>query len=418
MAEGKRQFNMLVISRDPTLKAELDAAMDSLAVGAVAYFVGDPKQGLETARAALPDVICIEAGSNTALVRSFARDVLAVAPEALLAAIYHQQDFAGGQSESRFVVEVLRAGVQDFLRRPLSSSEIQHVLDRLHHRAGIAETRRGKILSFISNRGGAGKSTLALSCAVGLATRYPDRVLLVDASLQLGVCATMLGLTPPVSIADVERERDRLDETFLHQATARHASGLRLLAAPTDPLDAPGVTEETMTRILGLARRTFDYTIVDTFPILDSLVMTVLDLSDVAYVVIQSAVPAVKGIGGLLQLLDKLNFPEERRRLVLNHNFEPFAGDLSVNDVAEALGQGIHHAVPYDKGLLLAANIGKPFILECSQKAGFGKSVRELLDEIDVARGAGSANSTGEGGWVERLSGWVSQLGKDNRHGR
>ncbi len=53
-----------------------------------------------------------------------------------------------------------------------------------------------------------------------------DRVLLVDASLQMGVCASLLDLTPATSLMDVVREADRLDET-LHPAIG-HAALQRL----------------------------------------------------------------------------------------------------------------------------------------------------------------------------------------------
>jgi pilus assembly protein CpaE len=342
---------------------------------------------------------------------------LAIAPEALLAAVYHQQDFTGGQSESRFVVEALRAGVQDFLRRPLSSGELRHLLDRLRHRSAATEPQRGRIVSVVSNRGGAGKSTLAVNCAVGLAVRHPDRVLLVDASLQLGVCATMLDLAPAVSLADVERERDRLDETFLHQVTTVHSSGLRLLAAPANPVDAAEITEETLTRVLGLARRSFDYIVVDTFPVLDGLVMTVLDLTEIAYVVIQSTVPAVKGMSGLLGLLENLNFPRDRQRLVVSRNFEPFVGDLSVADIREALDREIHHVMPYERGLLLSANVGRPYILQCSPKSSFGRSVMGIIDEVDGGRWGGASGSANGARWTDPIAEWLRFAARGFRNG-
>ena len=39
---------------------------------------------------------------------------------------------------------------------------------------------------------GVGKSTLAVNLATSLAMRYPEDVLLIDTSLQMGVCAPML----------------------------------------------------------------------------------------------------------------------------------------------------------------------------------------------------------------------------------
>ena len=106
--------------------------------------------------------------------------------------------YTGTTSESAVLLAAVRAGVKDFLRRPVSSTELG---DLLGARAAIRRLRAGatagKIVSFVSNKGGVGKSTLAVNAAVGLALQHPERVLLVDLSIQMGVCASMLDLRPP-----------------------------------------------------------------------------------------------------------------------------------------------------------------------------------------------------------------------------
>jgi len=62
-----------------------------------------------------------------------------------------------------------------------------------------------------------------VSCA--LARRHPGRVLLVDASLQLGMAASMLDLTPAATLTDAVRERERLDVTLIRQLATPHECG-------------------------------------------------------------------------------------------------------------------------------------------------------------------------------------------------
>ncbi len=82
--------------------------------------------------------------------------------------------------------------MQDFLRRPLSRMDLGQLLHRFHHKpAAPAPLRSGRIVSFLSNKGGVGKSTVSLNVACGLARRHPEQVLLVDASLQMGVAACL-----------------------------------------------------------------------------------------------------------------------------------------------------------------------------------------------------------------------------------
>ncbi len=197
----------------------------------------------------------------------------------------------------------------------------------------------------------------------------------------MGVCATMLDLKPATTLIDAVRQRNRLDETLLRQLASQHASGLHLLAAPLDALEAADVEEQAMARILTLARRTYDYVLVDTFPLLDSVMMAVMDLSDRVYLIVEGVVPTLLGLVHLVRVLDSMGFPKERQRIILNR-YSNFAGNLKPDDVAQRLGRDINHIVPYQKKLLIASNIGKPYVLSARRWWGVGKAFQQILDEL------------------------------------
>ena len=95
--------------------------------------------------------------------------------------------------------------------------------------------------------------------------------------------------------------------------------------------------DEAISRIVNLARRSFKYVVIDTFPMLDSVLMTILDVTDIAFVVVQGTAPAVAGIARLLPVLEGLGVPASRQRLVLNYNYKAFLGDLQPSDIANRL---------------------------------------------------------------------------------
>ncbi|MDC4206626.1 MAG: hypothetical protein MPW14_20040 [Candidatus Manganitrophus sp.] len=221
-----------------------------------------------------------------------------------------------------------------------------------------------------------------MNAACALALRHPDEVLLIDASLQLGVCAIMLDLHPRTTLVDAVRERGRLDETLLRQLATVHASRLHLLAAPADAMEAAEVDEESIYRFLNLARRAFKFVLVDTFPLLDGTAMAVLDLSDTAYLVLQGMAPSVIGMSKLLPALQGLGLSEDRQRLVLNQNYRPFSGSLKPSDIEQRLSRPLDYIFPYEKKLLLSANLGEPLILHAGWLSRFGREMTELVDEI------------------------------------
>lgn len=381
-----KSLRVLIIGSDRALEDEFRGALSRVPdrQGAI-YFADSHRQGVETARRRQPNLILVEIDRHAGEIAALAKELQAEAPDAAIAGAFTPDRLEQGQSEGATIIELLRAQVRDFIRRPLSTTELRAVLDRLFSRqAGAAgPAAQGRVAAFVSNKGGVGKSTLAVNVACGLALRHPDDVLLVDTSLQVGSCAMLLDLRPTTSIVDAIRERDRLDRTLLRHLTLRHGSGLRLLAAPVDALEGVEVDDEAISRVLNMARRSFKYVIVDTFPMLDSVLMTTLDATDLAFIVVQGLAPAVAGVARLLPVLEGLGLPAARQRLVLNYNYKPFLGNLQPSDIANRLQRTLDFVVPYEGRVLPSMNTGSPHILHTRRWERFGRTINQLVDDLD-----------------------------------
>jgi len=195
----------------------------------------------------------------------------------------------------------------------------------------------------------------------------------------MGVCATMLDLEPSLTLTDAARERDRLDEMLIRQLATPHSSGVHLLAAPPDAVVAAEVDDDLIARVLTLSRRAYDYVVVDTFPVFDGVAMAVVDSCDQAYVVLENVVPTLLGIVKLFGLLDAVGFPRSRQRIVINR-YVRHSGCLKPSDVALRLGRDVDHVVPYSRGLIAAANLGRPYV---GRGWGFTRCATRLNEIVD-----------------------------------
>jgi pilus assembly protein CpaE len=379
----KSTQHILVVSSNPSLETELQAALP-----AVRGRTGSTRrsrslrEGIEDARLHAPDVVLVELGKDVGEVRAFAEEMAVVAPSAVVAVAYERTLFEEDGAEGDALILLTRARVSDFLHRPISAADLRRLLDRSHHRIGPGRSRLGTLVSFVSNKGGVGKSTVAVNTAAHLGKRFPGQVLLVDCSLQHGIAASMLDLKPQRTIADATRELDRLDETLLREHAMVHESGLHVLAAPADILSASEIDEKGVARVLGLARRTYDYVIVDTFPTVDAIVICVLDMCDLIFVVVQPIVPLVLGIAGLYGALDELNVSPDRVRLILNRGVRPFHGELSAGAVGDRLGVDVAHVVPFERRLAVALNSGQPQILRHPRRTSFTRAIKRISNDI------------------------------------
>ncbi len=316
---------------------------------------------------------------------SIVQQLRIASPRTRVAAILRQEGFGDEISESTVLIDAMRCGVSDFLRRPLSTADLSRFMSPDSHaetaRQNASDHRLGRVVSFISNKGGVGKSTLATNAGVAIARRNKQSVLLIDGSIQMGVGAALLDLRPAATLTDLAREIDRLDPTMIRQSAAIHSSGLHLLAAPADAVEAMEVDDLLLARVITLARQTYDVVIVDTFPMFDRVVIAALDLSDRVYIVLENVVPTLLGGIKLLSVLERIGYPAHRQSIVLNRQ-QRVAGSLSIEDVADRMQRDIDHVLPFDKRVMAAANCGVPIAMASLRFSGFSRALERLANDV------------------------------------
>lgn len=391
----KNTCHLLAFSADASFRPEIEAAAAAISrLDVVVRFVGDERLAIEHAGNRRVDAICAET-DDIALLRRFAEAAAAQESEPVLVVAYRAGD-PRLDGRGAFFIEATRAGVRDFITRPISSDDLAQALQRNTTLSGRQVRRTGRVLSFVSNKGGVGKSTLAVNTACALAARHRDDVLLIDASLQMGVCASMLDLTPETSLVDAANEAVRLDESLLRRLSVPHRCGLRLLAAPKDAVEAAQVDDAVLSRVLSLARREFAFVVVDTFPVLDSVAMAIVDLSDMVYVVTTRALPNATGVRTLLTVLERVGLPRSRQRILLNDSHPAFAGKLAPADIARHLDRDIEAVFPFDKRVLVAYDSGQPVSANASRWFGFAKAMAHFVADIPGPTAAGGPRASAD----------------------
>ena len=386
-------IHTLLITRDEALPQELESAARDLSSGArlVVHAENDVQRGIEYAVDRGSDLVVLALDVDET--RRAASDIHAAGSKALVVVAYRPEVLGDDPESGGLLIDLMRSHVRDFLRRPISSSEVEEMLQRhVLRNAPKSSAARGRVLAFVGNKGGVGKSTVSLNVACRLAQRAPERVLLVDASLQHGAMSELLDLTPEATIADAARQIDRLDERLLRMLSVPHESGLRVLAAPPNAVEAATVDERTLARILAVARKTFDHVVVDTFPQIDGVTISVLDVADRVFVILNDFVPAVLGTADLLTVIERLGVAPERVRVVLNHSHTKFRGQLRPEDIADRIQHDIDFDVPFSKQVLSATNSGMPYIFGAPAWRGFGRAIRTI--ERDILSGVAATDAS------------------------
>ncbi len=289
------------------------------------------------------------------------------------------------EHQQELLIRAMRAGVREVLQLPLVHKLFHEAMDRLDIQAGVTQMRDGKVLAFISCKGGSGATFLSTNFGYALATLAESKVLLIDLHGQFGDAALYVSdQTPAMTLSDICAQIERMDGAFLASCLVYVSPNFGVLAAADDPARAADMLPEHIDKILRVARQHYDYIVLDVGRQIDALSLRALDGADSIYPVLQLALPDIRDARRLLDIFRSLGYPGERIRLIVNR-YEK-GGKLRLSDLEHALGATVLHAVPNDYiSATDSVNQGIP-VLQLSRTSAVARSLGELVELVTSRR--------------------------------
>lgn len=283
------------------------------------------------------------------------------------------------------LIRAMRAGVREVLQLPLVHRAFHEAMDRVAQTVGVTAMRDGKVMAFISCKGGSGATFISTNFGYALATLAEKKVLLIDLHGQFGDATLYVSdQKPAMTLSDVCSQIARIDGAFLDSCLVHVTPGFGILAAADDPTHAVDLKPEHMDTILRVARQHYDYIVLDVGRQIDAISLRALDNADAIHPVLQLALPDIRDGRRLLDIFRSLGYPIDQTRLIVNR-YEK-GGKLRLQDLQNALGADVMHTIPND---YLAAtdsvNQGVP-VLELSRSSAVARSLADLVELITARR--------------------------------
>lgn len=284
-------------------------------------------------------------------------------------------------------VPAMRAGVRDVVPPDIDTMALRASLEGVAQAVvarrvssgglpGPASQVPARVLTVLSPKGGAGKTTVATNLAIGLAESAPGAVVLVDLDVQFGDVATALSLEPEYTLDDVVHGAALRDPIALKTHLTYHDSGLSVVCAPENPAAADTITPDQVSALLTMLAGQFRFVVVDTAAGLEARTLAALDHTTDPVLLTTFDVPGARGLRKEIATLRELGMLTSARQVVLNFA-DPKAG-LSVADVEATIRSRVDLTVPFSKAVTASLNTGVP-LLHQKPKDMASKQLRKLL---------------------------------------
>jgi pilus assembly protein CpaE len=227
----------------------------------------------------------------------------------------------------------------------------------------------GKVFTFYSGKGGAGKSLLSTAFAQTLKLESTAKVLFVDLNLQYGGAETFLGLESNRSLIDLYPVIHELNEHHIRNVAEKERhSGLEILISPRDAEIAERIDEDFIMRLIRASKRSYDFIIIDVPTWMDERVYRTLEESDKIYYVMSYDTVAIRVLKSVEDLFHQLGIvAKEKLELIINYGGKE--NELNQKDLARFIGYPVVAKVRRDmKGVQSFVNQGIPLRRELKDK--------------------------------------------------
>lgn len=298
-------------------------------------------------------------------------------------------------ADIRTVRMLVREGVADVVALPFSPDEIFETVVAVLETSKSPDAKPARLAPLIAvtrAQGGTGATTVASHLAASLAESNQAKVCVLDLDIQFGRMAEVLGLSPRRNLKDLFEAGKRLDSTVLQSVVARHGSGVSVVAAPSEILPIESVEEGAIDRIIDLARREYDYVVLDLPVGLSNWTLAVLSRADSIVMVTQQSIPSLQQSRRALDLFAGLGLDQRLISIVVNRVERKFFGGISLSDVEQALGRDVTVGLGADAQNIPIAQDQGLLVGEFRSKSSFAADIDKLAEllAVKLSRRSGS----------------------------
>lgn len=333
---------------------------------------GDYNKGYEDIKLAENPVVILDISEDFAGLDEIAGKLKLVTSKIIITSINYS---------TNTIIKALRLGAKEFLPKPVLREDLVRVLSMLASISPENEVSQSKIITVYSNKGGIGKTTIAVNLAAELAKVTKDKVALVDLNLQLGDISTFLNLNPPFDVNYVIRRLIDKEENILIKGFEKYKDlSLYVLSDPSYIEQSESITTQQITTLFSALKKVFPYIVVDMSSNIDPISLKILDSSDWIMFTTIVNIPAIRNAQRCLNLFRSRKYPSNKVKIVINRYMEN--DEIKIEDIENTLGESVYWKIPNNYFTIMEAINKGVSISEVNTESNIGNSFRDFAAKV------------------------------------
>lgn len=283
-----------------------------------------------------------------------------------------------GIVSSSLVACSLRNEIDDFLLKPLLLPILRTSLNKILSKKKNDFVSKSKTIGIFSNKGGVGKTTLAINLGYELAQKVKEengKVCILDLNFGSEDVLTFLNIENKFPASYVIENSEKISEndliSFFNQYENSNIYTFSFGAFKNEKL---------ILKFLQIVKSVFSFVIVDFSSEINELNVSILKKMDLILLMALENLSSLKNIQKCCEIFNQIELRKEKRRLIINRHMEN--SQIKIQDIEQMLNMQVFHKFP-NNYLVLAdsINVGRT-VEQTNPQSNIAKSYKQLAQEI------------------------------------
>ncbi len=346
-----------IASSDLTSSAQLLASLEQTGLVSTVLQWVVPSDRPPESSDQMPDVVFLDLARDPDPFFAFANQLRRIKPGVKLIACS-----AAVPPQPSLLLEAMRAGVQDFLGKPVQTDSLKDLLLRLREDFHTKDfPSQDKLIVVMGAKGGVGATTVAVNLGVQLATFARKKTVLLDFARPLGNVHLLLDQHPKFGIRDAVEGLERLDSHFLAGLLTKHKTKLEVLGGTTQPEEWQSIDVAVLDRVVNVAQNLCDIVLLDMGSQFSADWGPILRSARMILIVAEANVPSLWTLERRLLALKGFGISAERARIIINRWHK--GDDDVLKSIQKDINRPIFASLPNDfRKASQSVNLGTPLM--------------------------------------------------------